>query len=720
MTPADGSLSMVSVAGHWAAAFLPLALKGSLLLGLVLLAARLMRRASASTRHLLLALGVVGMLLMPIMEAALPSWQVIPVSQSDQRSDAPLALDQQGTKPSEPAEEKEASGVPASTIPSVNDTQSAAQQASFLSTLSTVPAHVWGFAIWLSGILLLGFLLIRGMLRLRRLRCESRLLTNHEWTELLWSLCKEVGIASPPRLHCSPCALTPMTWGLARSVIMLPTDCGQWTEEQRREVLLHELAHVRRRDCLTHFAAQVVCLFYWFNPLVWLATRRMRTERERACDDRVLMEGARPSSYAGHLLDIAKEIGAKERAFSAGLAMARRSRIFDRLDAVLDPKRSRQAPGLWLTAALIALTLATLVPLAAIGPAAIAQESAPITSDASLTELIDTPSLPSLLAIPSVQSSDSRKTDFGGGTSLTCERGGKTYKLEVEGTVEFNEDDSGIVWMADDARFEIKEEKWLGAKSVEATAGTDGRPVYEYKEGRSIKSFDDEASEWLATTLRHVMLMTGINAYPRVRETYEQDGVHGILVLIDEVDSGYAKGIYYSEFLALSGLEDSDITPVLEHLPYDIESDYVVASVLGEYVDRHLGREGTNEAFVSCVVSMESDFQKATVLQRALQRGDLTHPEAILLMEAAAGIESDFQAANVLTAIERGLLTDERTRRAFFDAVKRVESDHQKAEILSSVASYARKDPSLRDEFLEAAECIESQFQRSRVKRALR
>ena len=60
-------------------------------------------------------------------------------------------------------------------------------------------------------------------------------------------------------------------------------------------VLLHELAHLRRRDPLWQLVAHCGLALHWFNPLAWFAVRRLRIEQERACDDFVLRAGIRAS-----------------------------------------------------------------------------------------------------------------------------------------------------------------------------------------------------------------------------------------------------------------------------------------------------------------------------------------------------------------------------------------------------------------------------------------
>ena len=101
----------------------------------------------------------------------------------------------------------------------------------------------------------------------------------------------------------------PYTWGLISPAVCLPADADKWSLERLRIVMIHELAHVQRLDTVGELVAQVALVIFWFNPLLWLAVRRMRTEREHACDDRVLMRGVKPSTYVDELVMMMKSIG---------------------------------------------------------------------------------------------------------------------------------------------------------------------------------------------------------------------------------------------------------------------------------------------------------------------------------------------------------------------------------------------------------------------------
>ena len=99
----------------------------------------------------------------------------------------------------------------------------------------------------------------------------------------------------------------PLTFGVFRPTVLLPDDlpAGQ---PQFQLVLAHELAHIRRRDCLRKLLLIVCLCLYWWNPLVWIMVRLANRDMELACDEAVLraLGPACKKPYALALLDMAQ------------------------------------------------------------------------------------------------------------------------------------------------------------------------------------------------------------------------------------------------------------------------------------------------------------------------------------------------------------------------------------------------------------------------------
>jgi hypothetical protein len=232
---------------------------------------------------------------------------------------------------------------------------------------------------WAAGTAVILAPLVLGLIRLRQVTRRAVRITADDWTALAASLAGQLGLTRRVTLLRGRPGDMPMTWGLLRPMILLPHDAAAWSAERRRLVLLHELAHVQRRDCLTQLLAHVACALYWFHPLAWLAARQLRVERERACDDQVLNAGSRASDYAWHLLEIARSLRSARGIAAAAVAMARPSQLEGRLLAILDTSPSRRT----LSPAVVALAgvavLGLLWPLAILRLKARAEDPKPAT-----------------------------------------------------------------------------------------------------------------------------------------------------------------------------------------------------------------------------------------------------------------------------------------------------------------------------------------------------
>jgi Zn-dependent protease with chaperone function len=181
----------------------------------------------------------------------------------------------------------------------------------------------------------------------------------------------------------------PLACGVFRRVILLPESAQTWEPERLTAVLLHESAHLTRRDPLWQLLADCLCALFWFHPLVWLTAFRLRLEAENACDRHVLASGIAPDRYATYLLEIVKML--KNR--PAAPAMAHSSRLEDRLRSILAYLPPRPTRGVGAALALIGLVT---VPLLAARPApqgekpvekvkpVVASKSATVTSKSAI------------------------------------------------------------------------------------------------------------------------------------------------------------------------------------------------------------------------------------------------------------------------------------------------------------------------------------------------
>jgi TonB family protein len=142
---------------------------------------------------------------------------------------------------------------------------------------------------------------------------------------------------------------------------MLPIDAASWDKDRIRAVLAHEFAHIRRHDWAIQIGSELLRIANWFNPLVWLASARLRFESERACDDAVVSMGVSGRDYAEHLLDLARQFGrARHVSFPAVAIVPRPSNLEQRVRAMLNNRLNRRP----LSVATRLATLAALVVIA--------------------------------------------------------------------------------------------------------------------------------------------------------------------------------------------------------------------------------------------------------------------------------------------------------------------------------------------------------------------
>lgn len=398
---AIGELLAAPTAGPWTAYLLDVGLEGLILTSAALALTALLRGASASVRHRLWALAFAGLVALPLLSAALPAWRVpvlpegvVPAATGgppspeardavDRRTDPAAGAAAGGETPAvarDPGAEAAAAGPDTEGVAAAGGRGSGAAAGATSSGPAATPSSkadqvaspisVWQIllAVWITGTVgLLGRLAV-SHLAAWRIRRRATPLHHLGWKSDAWHVASRLGLGRPVRLLRSARVSVPGVWGFRRPALLLPPEAEEWSEERRRVVLLHELAHVKRRDCVVQLLADVARALHWPNPLVWVGARRLLSERERACDEVVISAGTRRTDYAGHLLDVARSgAGRSPRLGWAGVAMARPSELEGRLLAILNGDGSGNGPGAGRHAATGAFTAlaALFLPLAA-------------------------------------------------------------------------------------------------------------------------------------------------------------------------------------------------------------------------------------------------------------------------------------------------------------------------------------------------------------------
>ena len=242
--------------------------------------------------------------------------------------------------------------------------------------------------IWLAGILVMVVLTARSSLRLQNIRQSALPLQNPAICRLYRHCLKELHIRKEIPIYSTAFLQSPVFTGFLRPRIYLPihiisdyskidTDklcqasCGSSPSgmnglHQIRYMLLHELQHYRHKDALAGYLMTLTGILYWFNPMVWIALKEMRNDREIACDTSVL-NMLEPDSYEDYgmtLIHFAEKLSRPAFPFAAGLSgnMSQMKRRILNIAAYETPTAQKRLTG--MTAFLMVTVLLTsLAPL---------------------------------------------------------------------------------------------------------------------------------------------------------------------------------------------------------------------------------------------------------------------------------------------------------------------------------------------------------------------
>lgn len=149
---------------------------------------------------------------------------------------------------------------------------------------------------------------------------------------LIWRTKQTVlmAIRRKDNIYESECISTPFVLGIARPKIYIPFNLS---EQEREYILKHEQYHIRRKDQIIKICAYILCVIYWFQPLIWFAYFVMIRDMEMSCDEYVLKNSKSDirAAYSTSLLKLATKTGD----FNAGLPAFGESDIRKRVKNIM-------------------------------------------------------------------------------------------------------------------------------------------------------------------------------------------------------------------------------------------------------------------------------------------------------------------------------------------------------------------------------------------------
>jgi len=654
----------------------------------------LLRRTSAATRHFVWVLATGSALALPVATGVAPRFEVaLPAFQSA-GDPAPLAIDAPAVSP-------------APAPPAV----SAMTASSAVSTPSALTASVsWvslAMPVWAAGAALLLLLVGISMWRAARLAARARPLTVVGVAREAAVLARTLGIRRPVRILEADWDAMPMTWGALRPRLLVPDAFATWPAARRRAVLLHELAHVKRWDWLTQLAARLACALYWWHPLAWVAARRLREERELACDDLVLAHGTVASTYAADLLEIARAFRVSPATALAGVAMARRSQLAGRLLAVLDAARSRRSLGQGQALSATAAAVVVLLPIAGLaagsdpleadlsvdrGNAARLSEAAPaFTVTASSLASSQPARLPAQSrtamlcdwSAPSGRNSSSTSIDDERMT-IQISRDDCTITVRAEGDLVFSDDDRDLTRISNGGFFEIEERTGRTRRRVEIDEQGGQLQRHWFVDGRE-QAYGDDARAWLGDALLVLARRAGINAEARAIRILTTQGEDGLIAEIALLQSDHVAGLYYRVLFERGKLSSAQVMRLLADAGERIESDHEMGRVLATVAARGPMDAGVQRAYVRATESIESDHTHGQALQGLVTAGTLDAATLDAMLTSARRIESDYTRAGLLITVAQRYPADRALPASYLAAVDDMQSDHERGRVLTQL-----------------------------------
>ena len=188
----------------------------------------------------------------------------------------------------------------------------------------------WALTIWLAGAFLFTVRMLGGFYFLNRLKRNAQTISEPLWNDKLMLLCKQLKIKGNVLLKQSERVSSPLVMGIIKPVIIFPLGLIQALPTDEIEaILVHELAHIKRKDFLINIVINLLQVIYFFHPAFWWLKAQLDAEREYHCDDIALNQLGKKLTLIRALTNASEYQGQK---FQPALAFAgKRNQLLSRI-----------------------------------------------------------------------------------------------------------------------------------------------------------------------------------------------------------------------------------------------------------------------------------------------------------------------------------------------------------------------------------------------------
>jgi beta-lactamase regulating signal transducer with metallopeptidase domain len=616
-----------------------------------------------------------------------------------------------------------------------------------------------------------------GYRELRRLKSGATPAPDR-WELRLRRLCAINGVRRQTRLLISKQIPGPVSLGFLDPVILIPCAfLGTLSDAELDHILMHELAHLQRRDDWTNLAQRLIEAVLPIQPAIYWLSHRMSLEREMACDDWVIAATGTAKPYAASLTKVAELAQFGPAGILAAGAAGNQSQLLRRVHHMLDRTRNAAPKLLFGPLAVAVAAVAGLLYLAARAPEMVAFAQNPVKENSRQERSVpETPKAPhslqtplapiaalasraplsspasvlsyaslSPIVLPTASAAQAATSPLAppaplapsaplspmaplapmapvasqqGGethTEYTTQNGWTSLKVKIDGAIEFTDDDLDVKSLSPNGHFRLEEGSWFSGRSYDVKADAAGNLTKTYSVGRTSKPLDDEGRAWLGRLLPQVIRDTGIGAGPRVARILRQGGPPAVIAEIGLIHSDGSRRIYLEQLFSQATLNTEQLKDSAK-LIREISSDGDKAQVLITVDGKYVAGDLRSYLF-DAAESIHSDGDKRRVLSDIVGKDAANTESLVRAARAARHISSDGDKAEVLAEIADPYRPNDELHMVYFEAVNSISSDGDHARVLSKLLEKHGDDRDTLARTLRSAEKISSDGDKARVLR---